>query len=104
MVKIQRFGMIRLSGLIGLLGVLIGIILVLIISLSTAYSLFNPETQTLLRSVALPGLSFFITPLVYGVVGFVGGFILIFFVNLFLKIVGGADVEIQELDSSDLEI
>lgn len=97
MAKIKRLGVIKTASFMGLYMFAFGIIFILLwgIILST---LLGPLSGFVSTGASLSSL--ILVPIIYGVIGFIGGLILTPIMNLALRIIKGVDLDIEFDDSN----
>jgi len=99
MAKIKRIGVIKMASFMGLYGFFIGLIFALLILIFG--SLLSKTGAGLLLSTSSIGFTGFILfPLLYGILGFVGGLILTPVMNLALKVIKGLDFDLEIKEES----
>ena len=91
MQKVKRIGVLSLAKIFGLLYALMGLILGALFAVLSLFG-FNADETGLFFGTA----SIIIFPILYGIMGFVGGLITAFFYNLVASKIGGLEVEITK--------
>ena len=91
MQKVKRIGVLSLAKIFGLLYAIFGLIFGALIAVLSLFGL-NADETGLFFGVA----SIIILPILYGVVGFIGGLITAFFYNLVAGKIGGLEVELTK--------
>ena len=91
MQKIKKIGVLSLAKIFGLLYALIGLILGALFAVLSLFG-FSAEETGLFFGVA----SIIIFPILYGIMGFVGGLITAFFYNSVASKIGGLEVELTK--------
>jgi len=87
--KLKRFEVLKAGYILGLLYLLLSaFILVPILLISIAFG--HPNALGVGMVIVLP--------LIYGLIGFVGGMIMAALYNLVSKMIGGLEVEVEQLD------
>jgi len=100
MVIIKKLGVLsfaRINGLIGIAGGLFAALFTSIISLLMK----NQGAETQFRSLGIGGMIMLIliSPVIYGIIGFIGGAVGAWLYNIFAKLVGGVEVELGGVKS-----
>lgn len=91
--KIKRIGAIQLGKILGILYGMMGLIFIPFILIGT---LFGSQSNAQNFGPMAVGLGFaFIMPILYAVVGFIGGVIVALLYNLIAKFVGGIEIELE---------
>jgi hypothetical protein len=95
MTKVKRLGVLSVANILGILYAIIGLILGLFIALfSTLGSTFGGDFDPL--GFGLGFFSIIVFPILYGVMGWIGGVISAGLYNLVAKWVGGIQVELEQ--------
>jgi hypothetical protein len=89
MAKIKRFGVLKMASFLGLYGLFLGLVFAILGFLGTL--VISSSALDLIGG----GLSLFLLPLLYGVMGFVGGLIFTPIMNLSLRIVKGLNLDLE---------
>jgi len=103
--RIKKFGVLSVAKIQGLIGLVIGLIIGVIYGLFIiAYSVFGGAMlggdagRALGGSGVLVGIGLMIAmPILYGVIGFIGGAIGAVIYNIFARIVGGLEIEVENI-------
>ena len=90
MQKVKRIGVLSLAKILGLLYAILGLIIGALLSLFSVTGFVGAADVGLFFGTA----SIIIFPILYGVMGFVGGLITAFFYNFIAGKIGGLEVEI----------
>lgn len=90
MQKVKKIGVLSLAKILGFLYAILGLILG---ALFAVLSLFGFSEET---GLFFGAASIVIFPILYGIMGFIGGAISAFFYNLVAKWIGGLEVEITK--------
>ena len=91
MVKLKKIGVLSLAKIFGLLYALFGLILGILFSLFSSIGFGVDETGSYF------GIgSILILPIMYGILGFIGGIITAYFYNLIADRIGGLEIEIEK--------
>ena len=94
MAKIKRFGVLKMAGFLGIYSAFFGLIFSLIMwVLSLILSNIIPIGN--LSILSFSWYYILILPLLYGVIGFISGFILTPIMNLVLKMTKGLDLDLE---------
>ena len=91
MQKVKRIGVLSLAKILGLLYAVLGLIFGALFAVLSLFG-FNAGETGLFFGTA----SIIIFPILYGIMGFIGGAISAFFYNLVAKWIGGIEVEITK--------
>ena len=91
MQKVKRIGVLSLAKILGILYAIFGLIVGALFALLPLFG-FNADETGLSFGTA----SIIIFPILYGIMGFVGGLITAFFYNLIVGKVGGLEVELAK--------
>ena len=97
MAKIKRFGVLKMAGFLGLYGLFVGLIFAVLGFLATL--VVSSSTLNLIGG----GLSLFLLPLLYGVMGFVGGLIFTPIMNLSLRVVKGLNLDLETEEETPMQ-
>ena len=92
MQKIKKIGVLSLAKIFGLLYALIGLILGALFAVLSLFGFSGADGTGLFFGA----VSIIILPILYGIMGFIGGLITAFFYNLIAKWIGGLEVEITK--------
>lgn len=91
MQKVKKIGVLSLAKILGFLYAIIGLILGVLFAVLSLFG-FNADETGLFFGAA----SIIIFPILYGIMGFIGGLITGFFYNLVASKIGGLEVEITK--------
>ncbi len=91
MQKVKRIGVLSLAKILGLLYTIFGLILGVLFAVLPLLGFSADETGLFFGSASI-----IIFPILYGIMGFIGGAITAFFYNLIAKWIGGLEVEITK--------
>ena len=91
MQKVKRIGVLSLAKILGVLYALIGLILGVLFAILPLTGL-NVDKTTMFFGTA----TIIVFPVLYGIMGFIGGLITAFFYNLIAGKIGGLEVEIAK--------
>ena len=103
--KIRKFGILSVAKMQGMIGLIIGLIIGVIYGLLIiAYSLLGASMLRGNGALAVGGGGVVVgiiimigVPLMYGLFGFIGGAIGALLYNLFAKMVGGIEIEVENV-------
>ena len=103
--RIRKLGVLSFAKMQGLVGLVIGLIIGVIYGLIIiAYSLLGASMISGDSRLAVGGggvvigiIAMIGFPIMYGILGFVGGAIGALLYNLFAKVVGGVEIEVQNI-------
>ncbi len=96
MAEIKKVGVLSVAKINGLIGVVMGLIMGIIYALVGTLMIAFASTK---GSGILAGLGFtaiIIMPIIYGLIGFVGGAVGAWLYNLFAGLVGGIEIELKK--------
>ena len=91
MQKVKRIGVLSLAKLLGILYAIFGLIVGALFALLPLFGFNADETGLFFGTVSI-----IIFPILYGIMGFIGGLITAFFYNLIAGKIGGLEVEITK--------
>ena len=91
MQKVKRIGVLSLAKILGILYAIFGLIVGALFALFPLIGLSADETGLFFGTVSI-----IIFPILYGIMGFIGGIITAFFYNLIVGKVGGLEVELAK--------
>src|SRR6476646_10786244 len=99
--RIRKLGVLSFAKMQGVMGLIIGVIYGLII---IAYSLLGASILKGNSSLAVGGggvvvgiIAMIAIPIIYGIIGFIGGAIGALLYNLFAGMVGGVEIEVESI-------
>ena len=103
--RIKKLGILSVAKMQGVMGLVIGLIIGVIYGLIIiAYSLLGASILKGNSSLAVGGggvvvgiVAMIAIPLIYGIVGFIGGAIGALLYNLFAGMVGGVEIEVENI-------
>ena len=95
-IKLKRVGVLKTSFLLGIYGFVIGLIIGIITALFSSLLFSGVPIPEGIFSLATGFMAILIFPILYGIIGLVGGFIFTPIFNLILKLIKGIDLEIVE--------
>ncbi len=90
MQRVKKIGVLSLAKIFGLLYALFGLIIGVLFSVFSFFGLSADETGLYFGTISI-----ITVPILYGIIGFIGGLITAFFYNLIASKVGGLEVEIK---------
>lgn len=91
MQKVKRIGVLSLAKIFGLLYAIFGLIFGALLAVLSLFGLNAEETGLFFGAASI-----IIFPIIYGILGFIGGLITAFFYNLVAGKIGGLEVEITK--------
>ena len=91
MQKVKRIGVLSLAKILGILYAIFGLIVGALFALFPLIGLSADETGLFFGTASI-----IIFPILYGIMGFIGGIITAFFYNLIVGKVGGLEVELAK--------
>ena len=91
MQKVKKIGVLSLAKILGLLYTIFGLIVGALFAVLPLFG-FNADETGLFFGAA----SIIIFPMLYGIMGFIGGAITAFFYNMVAKRIGGLEVELTK--------
>ena len=92
MQKVKRIGVLSLAKILGLLYAIFGLIVGALFAVLSLFGLNTEETGLFFGSASI----IIIFPILYGIMGFIGGLITAFFYNLIAGKIGGLEVELTK--------